>query len=124
MTTDSLETQAIYGDGLYIEITPAPAVAAEEEGEGIAGSGKTVDLAERLAEVGDKVGEVCATLQSKALAAIKGVKPDEFEIEFGVKLAGEAGIPLVSKGSGECNFVVRATWKNLDSGADPAGTGE
>jgi len=39
-----------------------------------------------------------------------------------VTLAGEIGIPMVSKGSAECNFVVTAKWKNL--GSTPANTDE
>ena len=118
MTTDSLGTQAILAGGLLIEITPEPEIVFEEETEGTAGA-KTVDLADRLQDVGDKIGEVCTTLQTRAWQAIKGSKPDEFEIEFGVKLAGEAGIPLVSKGSAECNFKVKAKW-HLSSAPAPA----
>jgi hypothetical protein len=122
MATDSSRTQAIYGNNLYIEITPEPDIVADDQAEGAAGGGKVVDLAKQLGDAGDKIGEVCATLHTKALGAINGVKPDEFEIEFGVTLAGEIGIPMVSKGSAECNFVVKAKWTNLGSTPAPANT--
>jgi|SRR6185312_7125519 hypothetical protein len=122
MTTDSPRTQVISGNNLYIEITPEPDIVGDDQAEGTAGAGKAIDMAKQLGDVGDKIGEVCATLHTKALGAIKGVKPDEFEIEFGVTLAGEIGIPMVSKGSAECNFVVTAKWKNL--GSTPANTDE
>lgn len=119
MATNSSRTQAISGGNLYIEITPEPDIVNDDEAEGLAGAGKVADLAKQLGDAGDKIGEVCTTLHTKALGAIKGAKPDEFEIEFGVTLAGEIGIPMVSKGSAECNFMVKAKWKNLGSAPAP-----
>jgi hypothetical protein len=94
--------------GIYVEITPSPPDVIGGANEGFAGG--TDDLLERLDGLGDKVGVICSRLQTKALDAMHGVAPDTFEIEFGVTLSGEAGIPLVTKGSAECNFVVKATW--------------
>jgi Trypsin-co-occurring domain 1 len=110
LTTHLPTTRAIDVGDLLIEISPQPYVVVPgAQREGMAGN-RAVDLADRLEEVGDKIGTVCTTLYTKALDAIQGVKPDEFEIEFGMTLAGEIGIPMVSKGSAECEFKVTAKW--------------
>jgi NTP-dependent ternary system trypsin peptidase co-occuring protein len=36
--------------------------------------------------------------------------PDEFTVEFGLKLGGQAGV-VVARGTAEVNFVVTLTWK-------------
>jgi hypothetical protein len=37
--------------------------------------------------------------------------PREFELEFGVSVGGEAGVPFVTKGTVDTNFKVKITWK-------------
>jgi hypothetical protein len=109
MTTHLPTTRAINVGDLLIEISPTPFVVTRPgQGEGMAANAE--DLAKRLEDVGSKIGTVCTTLYGKALDAIGEVKPDEFEIEFGMTLAGEVGIPMVSKGSAECEFKVKAKW--------------
>jgi len=41
---------------------------------------------------------------------IREISPDEVTVEFGLKLAGQAGL-VVARGTTEVNFVVKATWK-------------
>jgi len=38
-------------------------------------------------------------------------KPDKFAVEFGIKLAGEVGVPILTKAPGEANFKVSIEWK-------------
>jgi len=38
-------------------------------------------------------------------------KPEKVAIEFGIKLVGETGIPMLTKASGEANFKVNIEWK-------------
>ena len=40
------------------------------------------------------------------------VKPGEVEIEFGIELGGEMGIPLVTRGEAKANFKVTLKWKD------------
>lgn len=37
--------------------------------------------------------------------------PESVVVDFGIKLAGETGFPMISKASGEANFAVTITWK-------------
>jgi hypothetical protein len=63
---------------------------------------------ERLREIGTEIHRMATQL----IATIKPDKlsPKELEIEFGIGLKGEGGIPFFAKGSVETNFTVKATW--------------
>jgi hypothetical protein len=66
------------------------------------------DIKRSFADVKDVIVTCCKNLHS----AIDNIpKPERFAIEFGVKLAGEAGIPMLTKASGEANFKVTVEWK-------------
>lgn len=41
---------------------------------------------------------------------LKAVGPDEFDVEFGLKLAAETGV-VVAKGTSEVHFTVTLSWK-------------
>ena len=103
-------TKAIAVEGpagtILIELIAEPDVVATST-EGTAGAR---ELADKLDQVGATIAQVCSSLQAKAYAGLQGMRPDSFELEFGVTLAGEAGIPLVTKGSAECTFKVTAKW--------------
>ena len=79
------------------------------------GGGTTANAAEkvldRLKDVGDTIADVCKSVQIQVMETLKATRPTELTLEFGVKLAGEAGVPLVTKGSVEGTFQVTATWK-------------
>ena len=91
---------------ILIEVSDKFDVVAASS-EGTAGAS---DLANKLEDVADTVSDVCKTLHRKIFAALAEAKPDGFELEFGVTLAGEAGVPLVTKGTAECSFKVTAKW--------------
>ena len=38
-------------------------------------------------------------------------KPDNVELSFGLKVAGEVGLFAVAKASGEANYTLKLTWK-------------
>ena len=38
-------------------------------------------------------------------------QPERVVVEFGVKFGGEAGVPMLTKASGEANFKVSVEWK-------------
>ena len=67
------------------------------------------DVKRNFADVKDVIVACCKNLYS-AVESIPA--PQRFAIEFGVKLAGEKGIPLLTKASGEANFKVTVEWKN------------
>jgi len=41
---------------------------------------------------------------------VREAQPDEFAVEFGLKLGGETSV-IIAKGTAEVNFVVKLKWK-------------
>jgi Trypsin-co-occurring domain 1 len=52
---------------------------------------------------------------SAVIDALSAIGPDAIEVEFGVELGGELGLPLVTKGSAKANFKVTLKWENGSS---------
>lgn len=65
------------------------------------------DIKRDLGEVKDAIVACCNSLYS-AVGSIP--PPQKFGIEFGIKLAGEKGIPFLTKASGEANFKITVEW--------------
>lgn len=66
------------------------------------------DIRTSFADIKEVIIACCNNLHS-AMEQIPA--PQRFAIEFGVKLAGETGVPLLTKASGEANFKVTVEWK-------------
>ena len=66
------------------------------------------DIRRNFGDVKDVIVACCNNLYG---AVEKNPAPDKFAIEFGVKLAGETGVPMLTKASGEANFKVTVEWK-------------
>lgn len=106
MSTDS-------GQIVYVEVTDDIEVVNEVyEGGTVAGGDKITVIIEKLGDLGATIGSVCSTLQKQIFAALGELTPGELTLEFSVKLAGEAGVPLVTKGSAEGTFKVTAKWSS------------
>lgn len=58
-------------------------------------------------EVKDLIVSCCTGLH-EAIASIPN--PDKVAIEFGIKLIGEAGVPMLTKATGESNFKISIEW--------------
>jgi len=73
-------------------------------------SGKDVVRATKqtLQRVVDVVRDSCQTFIDDIEKLPK--KPSSIELEFGIDIGGEAGIPLVTKGSVSANFKVTLMW--------------
>lgn len=111
MKAIAVKTKA--GDTVLIEVddTPVETIDVTPPGGGtIAGTGKAAETIQKLQEVGTVIADVCRTLQERIESSLQAAKPSELTLEFGVKLAGETGIPLVTKGSIEGTFQVTAKW--------------
>lgn len=60
----------------------------------------------------DDIVELVATCSTAFLDAMERlVSPDEASIEFGVKVAGELGVPILTKVSSEGTIKVTVKWK-------------
>jgi hypothetical protein len=105
---NSAHIRAVDVGGLYIEVVDEPALV----GRGVGGTAKVnpLEVFDRLDALGEQIGEICGRLRIKALSTAGDATPDSLEIQFGLKLAGSAGIPLVTSGSLESSFIVKATW--------------
>jgi hypothetical protein len=64
----------------------------------------------QFSEISDLIVACCKGLVD-AIASIP--KPEKVAVEFGIKLAGEAGVPMLTKASGEANFKIAIEWKAL-----------
>ena len=58
--------------------------------------------------VKELIVEYCNELSD---AIPKIAKPEKFAVEFGIKLVGELGIPMITKASGEASIKVSIEWK-------------
>jgi hypothetical protein len=90
---------------IYFEVDPT--VTVEEPEEGFIGA---EDLVQKIDQITSTILQVCRSVHEKAYSKLEAAKPKDFEIEFGVTLAGEVGIPLVSKGSAEAQIKITARW--------------
>jgi hypothetical protein len=106
-----------YGPPLVVEVAEndygVERVAREDGG--------IIPAAEKLE---DAFRQAMPTLRS-VVRSIHSLAPDEAQIEFGIKLSGEAGV-VVAKTSVEGHFTVTLSWSKPGSGtsgADGAGTG-
>jgi hypothetical protein len=103
---------AVMADGhqIYFEIdeTKVEMLAPSASDEGL--SDAAGNLAERLERINGTILGVCRSVHENAYNALNAAKPKEFEIEFGITLSGEAGIPMVTKGSAEAALKIVARW--------------
>lgn len=97
-----------HGEGILVEV---------EEGRRVTRGGRGDLLADKAREyVGDfgRVGEyimnVCGEVYEKYQGVAASIRPERIEIEFGIKISGETGIPFVSKGAAEATIKVTAKW--------------
>lgn len=79
-------------------------------GEQASFGSKAQTMIEEMEKIGEVIAGVCDAVQGKVTQAFKASVPGELTLEFGVKLAGEAGVPLVTKGTVEGTFKVTAKW--------------
>ena len=65
-----------------------------------------------VVEAGRRLTEALASVREAAresIAVLRALSPDECELEFGVKLAGEAGA-VIARTSAEGHFTVKLSW--------------
>jgi hypothetical protein len=75
--------------------------------------GVVVATPERLQSISAAIRQTSESLITSLDALAH--RPDELEIEFGVSIGGEAGVPFVSKGKIDANFTVTVRWSRDDA---------
>ncbi len=84
-------------------------VEVDEDTYGVEAVSRT---SEGVLEAGQRLESVLAGVRDAAQAALDAMSklsPETVEVEFGIKLAGEAGA-LIAKASAEGQFTVRLSW--------------
>lgn len=89
-------------------LTPLPLETGTADGS--LASASPAEVLDKLAEVGDRIANVCKTVYEKATTQLGDVAPDELTLEFGITLGGSAGVPFVAKGKADGTFKVTAKW--------------
>ena len=68
-------------------------------------------IVKATAQLGDAFDVVKDTAQAfVAKVELMAVKPDSVEVEFGLKVTGEAGVFAIAKAGAEANFRVKLQW--------------
>ncbi len=109
----AIEVRTPTGTTMLIEVARMPATVAPPKGGGggIAGADDVVERTfDQVKKLGQAIAEVCDTVQTEIEATLKNAKPSELALEFSITLAGEAGIPFVTKGTAEGTFQVSVKW--------------
>jgi hypothetical protein len=106
----AIQTETTSGSTILIEVVPKPDILAAERPGGEGAGVSPERILAKLGDVGENVAKMCVSLHTHIQGALSASKPREITVEFGITLAGEAGIPLVTNGSAEAAFKVTATW--------------
>lgn len=98
-------------------------MALGDSGDGEAGGTAVFEVDDEMVEPGlegvrpvvgrmsvQQALEQLAPVLSMVSRSVLQLRPDEMEIEFGLKMGGETGI-VIAKGTGGVNFAVRLAWK-------------
>jgi hypothetical protein len=87
-------------------------LASVRQPDGIPEGMQPVVSLERVEGNFSDVNELIVTCSNSLFESISQLKnPKKMAIEFGIKLAGETGIPMLTKASGEANFKVSIEWE-------------
>jgi hypothetical protein len=105
-----LEVSTRQGAQVLIEIdeTQTDLIALPESDAELQGGAR--DAVAKLREIGDSIAEACGAINQAVAERMQAAQPDEFTLEFGVKVGAEGGA-IISKVSGEAALKVTATWR-------------
>jgi hypothetical protein len=76
--------------------------------EGMDPCASVEQLQRQFGEVQELIVTCCSSLHE---SFTRLPRPEKVAVEFGIKLGGEAGVPMLTKASGEANFKVSVEWK-------------
>ncbi len=93
---------------LYFEVDDGQSFRSEKTNASKKGSNSFPDAFDRVI---DTIDSISKELVNKIKKFDRDIAPDEFEIQFGVKLSAEAGA-VVAKTAGESQISVKMTYKH------------
>jgi hypothetical protein len=96
---------------VLVEVVDSVHVLHKPAAGGAPAGVKAHDLVYSLEDLGKTISATCAGLYGEIEKGLAASLPKEITIEFGITLGGEAGVPLVTKGTVEAAFKVTATWE-------------
>jgi len=95
---------------IYIEATEGIILPEQSTNEtGLVGYGDDTTTADRLKQNFDRFKATLTHYTQNTLSAFKQVgdaNVDKVTLKFGIKIAGEAGIPYITKGTAESNLEI------------------
>jgi Trypsin-co-occurring domain 1 len=95
-------------DDAVVVVTPPAAPKPMEDGQT---EGRAEDIANRMVAISQLIGDTCSSMVEHVRRATSAVKAEEWTLEFSIKLAGEAAVPMISKISAEGAIKVSAKFK-------------
>jgi Trypsin-co-occurring domain 1 len=104
-------------DFIMVEVDPQDGDGAVQLAADDSTGRDVVRAPETLARAFDRLGPALSTMLLKLRSAEHA--PDEIQMEFGLKLGGEAGL-IFAKGTAEANFAVTVTWAKPKQPPGPA----
>ncbi len=112
-----IEYQTESGSTIWVEVEEETALA-----KGVVPAGRAIGdkIENAVEEVQTKFEDAMGVVRENAQTIIDKVKglsdpPDEVEVTFGLKAAGELGNFAVAKASAEANYTVKMKWKRESS---------
>lgn len=115
--TSSISSSLIFDESgkpvALIEVSGLDAAVADQVR---ALRGGVRETTQNLASVGLGIATTCRQIINSIQENLSDIKPNEFEIKFGVKLSTEGGLPLIAKAKGEATIEVRAVWCEKEVG--------
>ena len=112
-----IKYQTADGGVVLVEVEGEAETAIPKGGVVRAGRGVGEAVQDAVEEVQTKFEDAMEVVRRNAQTIIGKVKegltdpPDEVEVTFGLKAAGELGNFAVAKASAEANYTVKMTWK-------------
>jgi hypothetical protein len=94
-----------------------------DDDAGVVGVQRVARGHDGIIETGRRLNDALAGVREAARESIRmlrSLSPDQCELEFGVKFAGEAGA-VIAKTSTEGHFVVKLSWAHRNLSADGEG---
>jgi hypothetical protein len=98
-TTTVMPLELSNGNKILIEATFTPNIDETDEGFG----GPKMPSMKKIADATESIG-------SDLVGALQHLEPDKGSVELGFQVSGEAGIPLLTKGTAQANITVTLEW--------------